>query len=39
MAAPAVDVEAEQRSLEQFVRGLPSVDHGRVARYRGAGRA
>ena len=23
MAAPAVDVDAEQRSLEQFVRSLP----------------
>jgi len=39
MAAPPVDVEAEQRSLEEFVRGLPPVDHRRVARYRGAGRA
>ena len=39
MAAPAIDVEAEQRSLEEFVRGLPPVDHRRVARYRRAGRA
>jgi hypothetical protein len=39
MAAPAVDVEAEQRLLEEFVRGLPPVDHRRVARYRRAGRA
>ena len=39
MAAPAVDVEAEQRSLEVFVSGLPPVDHRRVARYRRAGRA
>lgn len=37
--APSVDVVAELRALEEFVASLPRVDHGRVARYRGAGRA
>ncbi len=36
--APAIDVEAEQQQLEQFVAALPRVDHTRVSRYRGAGR-
>ena len=39
MSAPSVDVAAELRALEDFVASLPRVDHGRVARYRGMGRA
>jgi uncharacterized protein YPO0396 len=39
MDAPSVDVEAELRALEDFVASLPRVDHDRVARYRGTGRA
>ena len=39
MSAPSVDVAAELRALEDFVASLPRVDHGRVARYRGTGRA
>jgi plasmid stability protein len=39
VAAPAVDVAAELRALEAFVASLPRVDHGRVIRYRDAGRA
>lgn len=37
--APAVDVAADLRALESFVASLPQVDHGRVGRYRDAGRA
>jgi plasmid stability protein len=37
--APSVDVAAEQRALEEFVDSMPRVDHTRVGRYRGAGRA
>jgi plasmid stability protein len=37
--APSVDVAAELRALEDFVASLPRVDHDRVARYRGTGRA
>jgi plasmid stability protein len=36
---PAVDVAAELKALEEFVGALPRVDHTRVRRYRGAGRA
>ena len=39
LQAPAVDVAAEQRALEEFVVSLPQVDHQRVSRYRNAGRA
>jgi plasmid stability protein len=39
LEAPLVDVAAEQEKLEQFVAALPHVDHTRVKRYRGAGRA
>lgn len=39
LEAPAVDVAAQHKSLEDFVRALPHVDHSRVRRYRGAGRA
>lgn len=39
LVAPPVDVAAELRVLEAFVSGLPRVDHGRVNRYRNAGRA
>jgi plasmid stability protein len=39
LEAPVVDVSSEHRALEEFVRGLPRVDHARVRRYRGAGRA
>lgn len=39
LEAPRVDVAAELRALEDFVASLPSVDHDRVARYRGTGRA
>ena len=39
MSAPSVDVAAELRALEDFVASLPRLDHGRVARYRGTGRA
>lgn len=39
LVAPPVDVAAELRVLEAFVSGLPRVDHGRVTRYRNAGRA
>lgn len=37
--APSVDVAAQLRALEDFVASLPRVDHDRVARYRGTGRA
>jgi plasmid stability protein len=37
--APSVDVAAELRALEDFVAALPRVDHDRVTRYRGTGRA
>lgn len=37
--APTVDVADELRALEEFVASLPRVDHERVARYRGKGRA
>ncbi len=37
--APVVNVANEHRALEEFVRSLPRVDHARVRRYRGAGRA
>ena len=39
LEAPTVDVAAEQRALEGFVSSLPRVDHGRIGRYRDAGRA
>lgn len=39
LEAPTVDVAAEQDKLEQFVATLPRVDHTRVRRYRGSGRA
>jgi plasmid stability protein len=39
LEAPVVDVASEQQKLEQFVAGLPHVDHARVKRYRGSGRA
>ena len=39
LTAPAVDVEAELRALEDFVSGLPRVEHRHVAKYRRAGRA
>jgi plasmid stability protein len=39
LEAPAVDVSAELRALEEFVASLPRVDHGRVGQYRIAGRA
>jgi len=39
LAAPSVDIAAEQDRLEQFVAALPHVDHTRVRRYRGSGRA
>jgi plasmid stability protein len=39
LEAPSVDVAAEQKVLEEFVRSLPRVDHARVRRYRNAGRA
>jgi len=39
LEAPAVDIAAEQDRLEQFVAALPHVDHTRVRRYRGSGRA
>ena len=39
LVAPVADVAAELRELESFVASLPSVDHGRVTRYRNAGRA
>jgi plasmid stability protein len=39
LEAPVADVAAELRALEDFVKFLPSVDHGRVTRYRNAGRA
>lgn len=39
LEAPVADVAAELRALEDFVKSLPSVDHGRVTRYRNAGRA
>jgi len=38
LEAPAVDVAAEQRTLEQFVNSLPHVEHARVRRYRNSGR-
>ena len=37
--APAVDVDAELKALEEFVSALPRVDHRRTRRYRNAGRA
>jgi plasmid stability protein len=39
LEAPVVDVEAEHEALEKFVSSLPRVDHTRVRRYRGTGRA
>ncbi len=39
LEAPVVDVASAHRALEEFVRSLPRVDHARVRRYRGAGRA
>lgn len=39
LEAPSVDIAAEQDRLEQFVAALPHVDHTRVRRYRGSGRA
>jgi len=39
LEAPAVDVAAELRALQQLVASLPRVDHGQVSRYRNAGRA
>ena len=39
LRAPAVDVAAELRALEDFVQSLPRVDHARVTQYRNAGRA
>lgn len=39
LEAPVVDVAAELRALEDFVKSLPPVDHARVTRYRNAGRA
>ena len=39
LEAPSVDIAAEQARLEQFVAALPHVDHTRVRRYRGSGRA
>lgn len=39
LEAPTVDVAAELRALRDFVADLPLVDHGRVSRYRGVGRA
>jgi plasmid stability protein len=39
LEAPSADVAAELQALEEFVASLPSVDHARVTRYRGAGRA
>ena len=39
LEAPAVNVAAELRALQDFVADLPRVDHWRVGRYRGAGRA
>lgn len=39
LEAPTVDVAAELRALQDFVADLPPVDHGRVGRYRGVGRA
>ena len=39
LEAPAVDIAAEQDRLEQFVAALPHVDHTRVKRYLGSGRA
>jgi plasmid stability protein len=39
LEAPVADVAAELRALEDFVKSLPSVDHGRVTRYRNVGRA
>ncbi len=39
LTAPAIDVEAELRALEEFVAGLPRVEHGHVSKFRRAGRA
>jgi plasmid stability protein len=39
LEAPAVDVAAEHKALQDFVSALPRVDHARVRRYRSAGRA
>ncbi|MGB7738940.1 MAG: Arc family DNA-binding protein [Steroidobacteraceae bacterium] len=39
LEAPVVDVASEQQKLEQFVAASPHVDHARVKRYRGSGRA
>ena len=39
LAAPAVDHEAHARTLRELVARLPSVDHGKVSRYRRQGRA
>jgi plasmid stability protein len=39
LEAPTVDVAAELRALHDFVADLPRVDHERVSRYRGVGRA
>jgi plasmid stability protein len=39
LEAPALDVAAEHKALEDFVSALPRVDHARIRRYRTAGRA
>lgn len=39
LSAPVVDLERELRALQEFVGGLPRVDHRQVARYRRSGRA
>jgi plasmid stability protein len=39
LAAPTVDVAAEQKALEDLVRSLPHVDHAQVGRYRSSDRA
>jgi plasmid stability protein len=39
LESPTVDVAAELRALHDFVADLPRVDHARVSRYRGVGRA
>jgi plasmid stability protein len=39
LEAPAVDLAAEQKALEDLVTAMPPVDHARVRRYRDAGRA
>ena len=39
LGAPVVDVDDELQALQEFVAGLPRVDHRRVGRYRRMGRA